>query len=75
MGLFRHNKTQPIPESFTADDIRIEKSICTGECTIGFYDKKERKLRFAELVRTDADITEFYRNYGLHRSKDHETPI
>ncbi len=75
MSLFRHPKPQPLPETFTAADIRVEKSICTGECTIGFYDKKARKLRFAELVRTDADITRFYKNYGLQREKETETPV
>lgn len=67
MSLFRRSTPQPIPEPFSAADIRIEESICTGERTIGFYDKKARKLRFAELVRTDADITRFFRNYGLQR--------
>ena len=67
MPLFHRQKTQPIPEPFTANDIRIEQSICTGERTIGFYDKKEHKLRFAELIRTDTDITRFFRTYGLER--------
>ena len=69
MPLFHKRKPQPIPEPFTADDIRIESSICTGERTIGFYDKHQQKLRFAELVRDDSDITRFYRNYGLKREK------
>lgn len=67
MSLFRKQKVQPIPEPFTAADIRIEQSICTGERTIGFYDKNAHKLRFAELVRDDDDIKAFYRNYGLKR--------
>ena len=62
-----HKKADPqkIPEPFTADDIRVESSICSGEKTIGFYDKGECKLRFAELVRTEADIRMFYQQYGL----------
>ena len=39
----------------------------TGERTIGFYDKHAHTLRFAELVRTDADISRFFQNYGLKR--------
>ena len=54
-----------IPEGYTADSIRIEKSTCTGERTIGFYDPKEKKLVRAELVRTDADIKAFYEKYGI----------
>ncbi|HAM68890.1 MAG TPA: hypothetical protein DCP68_04685 [Ruminococcus sp.] len=73
MSLFRREKPQPVPEPFTADDIRMEESICTGERTIGFYDKKTRRLRYAELVRTDADITRFYRQYGLIREAEPET--
>ena len=69
MSLFRKHEPQPIPEPFTAEDIRIEQSICTGERTIGCYDKNEHRLRFAELVRTDADITRFYQNYGLKRNQ------
>jgi hypothetical protein len=69
MPLFHRRKPQPIPEPFTAEDIRTESSICTGEQTIGFYDKRAQKLRFAELVRCDADIERFYRNYGLKREK------
>lgn len=69
MSLFSGSKPQPIPEPFTAEDIRLETSICTGECTIGFYDKKSHKLRFAELVQSDADIRRFYRNYGLKWDK------
>ena len=65
MPLFKKKTPQPIPEPFTADDIRIEQSICTGERTIGFYDKKEHRLRFAEPAQTDEDISRFYRNYGL----------
>lgn len=50
-------KILPIPDGFTAEDIKIESSICTGEKTIGFYSAADKKLHFAELVRTNADIT------------------
>ena len=38
------SKTLPIPEGYTAQDIKIESSTCTGEKTIGFYDKHDKKL-------------------------------
>ena len=66
-------KKQPIPFDPETQEPVIRASICTGERTIGFYDKKTRRLRYAELVRTDADITRFYRQYGLIRDADPET--
>lgn len=66
MNLFRKNKkVLSIPDGFTIDDIKIEASICTGEKIIGFYDKSSKKLMYAELVRSDDDISEFYRKYGI----------
>lgn len=58
-------KQIPIPGGFTAEDIKIESSICTGEKTIGFYSAADKKLHYAELVRGNADIEEFYRKYGV----------
>ena len=65
MKLFKKQKTEPIPEGYTADSVRIEKSTCTGERAIGFYNPKDKKLVGAELVRTDADIAAFYQKYGI----------
>lgn len=64
---FFHKKQQiqPIPEPFSAQDIQTESSICTGERTIGFYDRAARRLRFAELVRSAQDIRDFYAKYGV----------
>ena len=59
------NKTLSILDGFTAEDIKIESSICTGEKTIGFYSAADKKLHYAELVRSNADIEEFYRKYGV----------
>ncbi len=61
------DRAQAIPNGYTADDIRVEKSICHGERTIGFYNSSEKKLYFAELVHTDQDITAFYEKYGIKR--------
>jgi hypothetical protein len=67
MKIFKNNSVIPIPEPFTADDIKIESSICTGEKTIGFYDKSTKRLMCAELVRSDKDIQEFYKMYGIQK--------
>ena len=58
-------KQLPIPYGFTAEDIKIESSICTGEKTIGFYSVADKKLHYAELVRSDEDLLEFLRKYGI----------
>lgn len=63
------NKTLSIPDGFTAEDIKIESSICTGEKTIGFYSAADKKLHYAELVRTNADIEDFYRKYGVENTR------
>jgi len=60
-------KALPLPDGFTAEDIRVEASICTGEKTIGFYDKESKRLKFAELVYTDEDIAQFYKKYGINK--------
>ena len=65
MKLFHRKKEPlPVPEPFTAADIRTEASTCTGERTIGFYDRKTHRLRYAELVRSEQDILDFYEKYG-----------
>ena len=65
MRLLKKRKCEKIPEGYTADSVRIEKSTCTGERTIGFYDPKEKRLVCAELVRSDADIDAFCEKYGV----------
>ncbi len=69
MRIFRKPKTVlPMPEGYSAEDIRVESSVCTGEKTIGFYNSSEKKLVCAELIRTEADIDEFYEKYGADRA-------
>ncbi len=61
----KHKKTLPIPEGFSQRDIKTESSACTCEKTIGFYSAAEKKLVYAELVRSEDDIIAFYERYGL----------
>lgn len=61
----KKNNEAQIPEGYTELDIKVESSTCTGEKTIGFYDKHDKKLHFSELVRTQRDIDDFYRKYGI----------
>ena len=60
-------KLPKIPEGFTEDDIKIESSVCTGEKIIGFYSKRENRLMYAEFVRDEKDIEQFYKKYGIKR--------
>lgn len=70
MSIFKKKSdTFKIPSPFTADDILIESSTCTGEKTIGFYDKSTKKLMYAELVSSDNDIIAFYGKYGISYSE------
>jgi hypothetical protein len=68
MGIFRRKKKSiPIPEGYTAENVRVESSICTGEKTIGFYDSVQKKLMYAELVESDQDVVAFYEKYGIKK--------
>ncbi|MDE5578202.1 MAG: hypothetical protein K2J11_12550 [Oscillospiraceae bacterium] len=69
MILKNKNKILSIPDGFTSEDIKIESSICTGEKTIGFYSAADKKLHYAELVRNNADIEDFYRKYGVENTR------
>lgn len=59
-------KKIPIPDGFSEEDIRLESSTCTGEKTIGFFDRSDNRLKFAELVKSESDIAAFYKRYGLN---------
>ena len=54
-----------MPDVYTRQDIKVDSSTCTGEKTIGFYDKHDKKLHYSELVRTPRDIDAFYAKYGI----------
>ncbi|NLT08403.1 MAG: hypothetical protein GXY08_02745 [Ruminococcus sp.] len=65
MSIFRKHTTLPVPEPYSADDIMLGRSACTGERTIGFYDKNAKRLMHEELVLSGKDISGFYKKYGL----------
>ena len=47
----------------------IRCSICTGEQTAGFRDLRTGKVQEIMLIRTDDDLEEFKRTYGLTEVK------
>ena len=52
------------PAGLGIDDVRTERSICTGEMTVGFYDRRTGRLVQSRFVRGEKDIAAFYRAYG-----------
>lgn len=47
----------------------VKSSICTGEKTAGFIDARTGKYRDVMLIRSDADLAEFKRLYGVDKIK------
>ena len=43
----------------------VKSSICTGEKTAGFIDNRTGKYRDVMLIRSDADLAEFKKMYGV----------
>ena len=64
MGLIKRKKLA-VPEECEGMEIKVMSSTCTGEKTIGFYDRKTRELKYCELVQDENDIKRFYEKYGL----------
>ena len=43
----------------------IRSSICTGEKTVGFQDRKTGRFEEVMLIRSDADLQAFMEEYGI----------
>lgn len=65
MGLFRKKKDNlPVPEGCENLNIEVDKSICTGEMTVGFREPGSGKLLYAELARNEIEVEAFKQKYG-----------
>ncbi len=65
MKFFRKKeKTILIPEGCEDFEIEIDKSICTGEMTVGFRNPQTGKLLYAELARSEEDVIAYKKKYG-----------
>ena len=60
---------KPVPKECEGMEIRVQSSTCTGEKTIGFFDRVSGRLLYSELVKSEGDIDAFYRRYGIKREK------
>ena len=50
----------------------LHSSICTGETAAGFKDLKTGKFEEEMLIRSDADLAEFMRRYGIEETPKRE---
>lgn len=59
-------RTAPV-QSFDREALRpvILESICTGEQTAGFRNLQNGRFSAVMLIRTNADLQEFCRSYGI----------
>ncbi len=65
MSLFSRKKhTLPVPEECRDFEISVDKSICTGEMTVGFRNPATGKLMYAELAENDAAVEAYRKKYG-----------
>ena len=63
MRLFR--KTPDIPYDPETQEPAVRKSICTGEMTVGFIDRRDGKFHEHLCVHTRAELDEFCRSIGV----------
>ena len=69
MSLFKHreaHKPPSLPEGF---EPVVRSSICTGERVACLRDRQTGRLREVMLIRSEADIDAFCRQYGVEREK------
>ncbi len=67
MSLF--HKRAPEPPRFPPEEFEpvLRCSICTGEQTACMRERSTGKLRELELIRSEADLEDFCRTYGVRR--------
>ena len=71
MGLFSKEK---IVHSYDKDSKRpvIKASICTGEQVAGFKDIHTGKIEEVMLIRSEADLDNFKKMYGINEKIEKE---
>ena len=69
MSLF--HKRAPEPPRFPAEEYEpvLRCSVCTGEKTACMRNRATGKLLEIQLIRTDRDLEEFCRTYGVKREE------
>ena len=65
MKLFWKEQRQKIPYDPQTQEPAVRSSICTGEMTVGFIDRKTGKFHEYELARTQSDVERFCSDVGI----------
>lgn len=66
MQFFRKREEMlSIPEECKNFSIEVDKSICTGEMTVGFRNPRTGKLLYAELARSEAEVQAYKKKYRI----------
>ena len=64
MRLFHKNESHMSYDTEKLTPV-IRRSICTGEKAAGFREKDTGKFREIMLIRNEADLEDFRRQYGI----------
>ena len=66
MQLFHKIKTRPgLPYDPETQQPALRSSICTGEMTVGFLDRRTGQFHAYELARSEADVERFCKQAGI----------
>lgn len=65
MSLFRKKEMPVTGYDRETQEPALRCSICTGEQVAGFRDRKTGHFEEVALIRTEADLEEFRRRYGI----------
>ena len=65
MKLLRTKQELRIPYDSETQEPAVRSSICTGEMTVGFMDRKTGKFREYELARSQSDVEKFCKGVGI----------
>ena len=65
MSLFRKKASPAILYDSETQEPAVRSSICTGEMTVGFIDRKTGRFREYELARGQSDVDAFCKRVGI----------
>lgn len=71
MNLFRR-KAKVAKLTYDHENLKpvIRSSICTGEATAGFLNKKTQQFQEVMLITSSADLHEFMEKYGIEEKPE-----
>jgi hypothetical protein len=69
MILFRKKGPAPIPYDRETKEPAVRTSICTGELTVGFVDRKTGRFHEYELAHDENDVEVFCQRVGVTASE------